>query len=242
MAPKAGQNFLSGNKHGAACGPGARVHISHPSHGGAIGLAMGPHHGGRSRAAYCMNVFILIYLKPTELGQVIASWKLLHSERAGARLRMQCTSPACTTLLSARPAGWLWQGWLSYDRASTKLLGLKPPLWLRGTLVLLFTCLRQCLAGLWLPLWGLLWEFPALLLQRRLFKGVMNNLALTKSGLKQVKTGPNIHCFFLIPANKGFKGTQLKCRHLEYKEILLFPPFFFQYIIFNWQKMNNLFC
>jgi len=46
----------------------------------------------------------------------------------------------------------------------------------------------------------------------------MNNLALTKSGLKQVKTGPNIHCFFLIPANE---------------EILLFPPFFFQYIIFN---------
>jgi len=127
MASKAGQNFLSGNKHGAACGPGARVHISHPSHGGAIGLAMGPHHGGRSRAAYCMNVFILIYLKPTELGQVIASWKLLHSERAGARLRMQCTSPACTTLLSAHPAGWLWQGWLSYDRASTKQLGLKTP-------------------------------------------------------------------------------------------------------------------
>lgn len=129
------------------------------------------------------------------------------------------------------------------DRVDFLMTGLapnywawNPPLWLRGTLVLLFTCLRQCLAGLWLPLWGLLWEFPALLLQRRLFKGVMNNLALTKSGLKQVKTGPNIHCFFLIPANKGFKGTQLKCRHLEYEEILLFPPFFFQYIIFNWQK------
>lgn len=61
---------------------------------------------------------------------------------------------------------------------------------LKGTLVSLLTCPGRRLAGLSLPLCGLLWEFPALLLLRRLFKGSMNNLALTKSGLKQVKTGP----------------------------------------------------
>ena len=61
---------------------------------------------------------------------------------------------------------------------------------LKGALVSLLTCPRRRLAGLSLPLCGLLWEFPALLLLRRLFKGSMNNLALTKSGLKQGKTGP----------------------------------------------------
>lgn len=106
MALKAGQNFLSGN-----C-----VHISHTSHGGAYGLATDPHHGGRSRAAYRMDVFIPIYLKPMELGQATASWKLLHSEE-----RVQGSK-----LLSACPAGWLRQGWLSLFFSSTKLPGLKP--------------------------------------------------------------------------------------------------------------------
>lgn len=73
---------------------------------------------------------------------------------------------------------------------------------LKGTLVCLLTCPRQRLAGLSLPLCGLLWEFPALLLLRRLFKGSMNNLPLTKSGLKQVKTGPYNSVIFFFNSCK----------------------------------------
>lgn len=98
---------------------------------------------------------------------------------------------------------------------------------LKGALVSLLTCPRQHLAGLTLPLCGLLWEFPALLLLRRLFKGSMNNLPLTKSGLKQVKTGPYTFSFFFNPCkDKVLKKCILSSNSSSKKSSYFF---FFQY-------------
>lgn len=102
MALKAGQNFLSGNS----------VHISHSSHGGAFGLATDSHHAGQSRAAYCMDVFIPIYLKPMELGQATASWKLLHSEEQVQGSKY--SAPPQPVHIALCLPHWLSvQGWLS---------------------------------------------------------------------------------------------------------------------------------
>lgn len=168
-------------------------------------------------------------------GQIAVSPKLLHGQAWGsggdalrALLAVQLPRerrPSCCPAPNCQ------------DR---KLL---PAARLRGALVPLLTCPRRCLAGLSLPLWGLLWEFPALLLSRRLFKGSMNNLALTKSGLKQVTTGP-----YTFTASFWFLQAQAIKKRILNEDISSMASFYFFLFflptllsIFNLPKRNNLF-
>lgn len=96
--------------------------------------------------------------RPTGLrqGQIAVSPKLVHGQAWGSR------GDALRALLAV---------WLPRERRPSRCPApncqdrkLLPAARLRGALVPLLTCPRRCLAGLSLPLWGLLWEFPALLL------------------------------------------------------------------------------
>lgn len=145
-----------------------------------------------------------------------------RTARKAPLLCVHCSLRAVST--SCNKLDFLVKGALHDSSYKITRLGIFFQL-LKGALVSLLTCPRRRLAVLSLPLCGLLWEFPALLLLRRLFKGSMNNLALTKSGLKQVKTGPYTFTdSFRFLQAQGKKKEYLKCRHLKSKLL-----YFFQY-------------